>query len=439
MSASEDIRNLFGKFEGQTQQYQEVTRDDQAVEARSRWPLLSSVALNETDRVPDVADTSAHAPDFDALHGGDSSSGTWHARVASEGVAAARAATSSSTPNPAPSSLRGALFGARPAQPVQQGDASGAAAEPLRVAPAPASAPASAQVSSASSASSSVSSASSSGLSSYGSAEPTGPTSAFAPPRAPGPRPAPLPFLRDAAPAFHVHTGPAGRASAGSPSTSPSTSPLDVAPAVAAPVAPVAPVATVATVSPMTPTTPAPVAAAPLFAATPSVAAPSAVQSTAARVDSPPPVLRRGVPAASVTPFSTAPALSVQSPTPSEPPPSSLNDSAFPPVVTPETSKRRALHSRDFAPPVVPVNHYKPSAAPITGVEAELDYGALRAGRQPGAIPSGSILGKLFAPAVPTPAYEEAPPAHAGSRDLQSVFGRLAGGAGGGADRGEGA
>ena len=428
MSASEDIRNLFGKFEGQTQQYQEVTRDDQAVEARSRWPLLSSVALNETDRVPDVADTSTHAPDFDPLHGGDSSSGSWHARVASEGSTAARSAASSSTPNAASSSLRGALFGARSAQQVE---ASGAVAEPLRVAPAPASAPTPAP--SSSSPSSASSSGFSSGLSSYGSAEPTGPTSTFAPPRAPGPRPAPLPFLRDAAPAFQVHTGPAGRASAASASTLSSSSPIDVAPAAAAQAAPLAPVASV------TPMAAAPTGAAPIFPATPSASATPSAQSTAARVDSPPPVLRRSTPAASVTPFSTAPALSVQSAAPSEPAPSSVSDSAFPPVVTPETSKRRAFHSRDFAPPVVPVNHYKPSAAPITGVEAELDYGALKASGQPGAIPSGSILGKLFAPAAPAPAYEEAPPAHAGSRDLQSVFGRLAGGAGGGADRGEGA
>jgi hypothetical protein len=59
MSASEDIRNLFGKFEGQAQHYQEVSRENQAGEARTRWPLLSSIALDESDRVPDVGDHGA--------------------------------------------------------------------------------------------------------------------------------------------------------------------------------------------------------------------------------------------------------------------------------------------------------------------------------------------------------------------------------------------
>jgi hypothetical protein len=59
MSASEDIRNLFGKFEGQAQQYQEVSRENQAGEARTRWPLLLSIALDESDRVPDVSDRAA--------------------------------------------------------------------------------------------------------------------------------------------------------------------------------------------------------------------------------------------------------------------------------------------------------------------------------------------------------------------------------------------
>jgi hypothetical protein len=59
MSASEDIRNLFGKFEGQAQHYQEVSRENQAGEARTRWPLLLSIALDESDRVPDVGDPAA--------------------------------------------------------------------------------------------------------------------------------------------------------------------------------------------------------------------------------------------------------------------------------------------------------------------------------------------------------------------------------------------
>src|SRR5262245_954241 len=56
MNDSEDIRNLFGKFDGQAQQYQEVARDDQATEARSRWPLLSSLAVTDAERLPDVGE-----------------------------------------------------------------------------------------------------------------------------------------------------------------------------------------------------------------------------------------------------------------------------------------------------------------------------------------------------------------------------------------------
>lgn len=66
MSASEDIRNLFGKFDGQAQQYQEVSREDQAVQARTRWPLLSSIALDEPGRVPGVGEEGALARAGDA-------------------------------------------------------------------------------------------------------------------------------------------------------------------------------------------------------------------------------------------------------------------------------------------------------------------------------------------------------------------------------------
>ncbi|MEJ0004600.1 MAG: cellulose biosynthesis protein BcsP [Pararobbsia sp.] len=62
MSASEDIRNLFGKFDGHAQQYHEVSRDDQAVQARTRWPLLSSIVLGEPPAVPAVERVPSTAP-----------------------------------------------------------------------------------------------------------------------------------------------------------------------------------------------------------------------------------------------------------------------------------------------------------------------------------------------------------------------------------------
>src|SRR5471030_38355 len=61
MSVSEDISNLFGKFEGQARLYQEVSRENQAVQALTRWPLLSSIALDESARVPDVGEPVAPA------------------------------------------------------------------------------------------------------------------------------------------------------------------------------------------------------------------------------------------------------------------------------------------------------------------------------------------------------------------------------------------
>ena len=251
MSASEDVRNLFGKFEGKSQGYQEVARDDQTVEARSRWPLLSSLALEETDVVPGVDETPAH-----------------HGLVA----APVHQSSSSDAVNRQPS-LRGALFG----HPGSSAPSVASAIPPV-VSP----------------------------------AEPVAPVSAFSPPRAATPRPEPTPFVRGAGPAFRVHTGPA-------------------------------------------------------------------VTDTA-----------------------------------SEP-------VRYPPVVTPETSRRRSPLAGDFAPPVVPVNQFKPSSSPITGIEHEP--------AMPGPIPKGSILGRMFAPAIDEQASETRDSGYdsGGSRDLQSVFGRLSG------------
>lgn len=54
MSNSEDISNLFRKFGGQADSYQEIVRDDQAKESQARWPLLSAVRLNEGTAAPAV-------------------------------------------------------------------------------------------------------------------------------------------------------------------------------------------------------------------------------------------------------------------------------------------------------------------------------------------------------------------------------------------------
>lgn len=273
MSASEDIRNLFGKFDGQSQQYQEVTRDDQATESRARWPLLSSLALDETELVPDVSETVREHP----------ASTTSPATITSPTTM-----TSTST-----SSLDDAT---------------------------------------------------------------SIPASRFSPPRAPEPRPGPLPFLRGAAPAFRVRLGPAA----------------------------------------------------------PEAASPRTVD----RATEP-----TSAPRSAGAPNPNAAVVSAAHP--------------FPPVVTAQTSSRRALRAEDFPPPVVPVNQFKPSATPITGIEPEVDDPVLT---HSGSIPSGSILGKLFAPpATQAPAAEASTEPPSRSRDLRAVFGRLIGDTSRGGAKGGGA
>ena len=56
MSASEDITNLFRKFGGEPEQYQELSRDHAAQESRARWPLLASVHLAGNALAPSVKD-----------------------------------------------------------------------------------------------------------------------------------------------------------------------------------------------------------------------------------------------------------------------------------------------------------------------------------------------------------------------------------------------
>lgn len=56
MSSSEDVSNLFRKFGGQPEDYQELSRDFQAEESKARWPLLSSVRLAREAIAPSVSD-----------------------------------------------------------------------------------------------------------------------------------------------------------------------------------------------------------------------------------------------------------------------------------------------------------------------------------------------------------------------------------------------
>ncbi|MCY0387543.1 cellulose biosynthesis protein BcsP [Robbsia sp. Bb-Pol-6] len=56
MTTSEDVSNLFRKFGGQPEQYQELSRDAQAEESKARWPLLASLRLAEHAVAPSVRD-----------------------------------------------------------------------------------------------------------------------------------------------------------------------------------------------------------------------------------------------------------------------------------------------------------------------------------------------------------------------------------------------
>jgi hypothetical protein len=54
MSVSEDVANLFGKFGGQPEQYQEIGRDEDAKAARANWPLLASIQVGAGTIAPAV-------------------------------------------------------------------------------------------------------------------------------------------------------------------------------------------------------------------------------------------------------------------------------------------------------------------------------------------------------------------------------------------------
>jgi hypothetical protein len=55
MSVSDDIGNLFRKFGGNADAYQEVARDDEAQIARARWPLLATLDVEAHQSVPTVS------------------------------------------------------------------------------------------------------------------------------------------------------------------------------------------------------------------------------------------------------------------------------------------------------------------------------------------------------------------------------------------------
>ncbi|MGI4859277.1 MAG: cellulose biosynthesis protein BcsP [Janthinobacterium lividum] len=56
MTTSEDVSNLFRKFGGNAEQYQELSREGQAEESKARWPLLASLRLAEHAAAPSVRD-----------------------------------------------------------------------------------------------------------------------------------------------------------------------------------------------------------------------------------------------------------------------------------------------------------------------------------------------------------------------------------------------
>ncbi|MGI4982356.1 MAG: cellulose biosynthesis protein BcsP [Janthinobacterium lividum] len=56
MTTSEDVSNLFRKFGGKAEQYQELSREGQAEESKARWPLLVSLRLTEHAVAPSVRD-----------------------------------------------------------------------------------------------------------------------------------------------------------------------------------------------------------------------------------------------------------------------------------------------------------------------------------------------------------------------------------------------
>lgn len=70
MRASDDVSNLFARFGGQVDEYQDIVQQNQAAESKARWALLSAVRVERDARIaPPVqidAGTSAAAQDASA-------------------------------------------------------------------------------------------------------------------------------------------------------------------------------------------------------------------------------------------------------------------------------------------------------------------------------------------------------------------------------------
>lgn len=62
MSQDTDIHNLFRQFDGQPAKYKDITRDEQSLGARHRWPLLEAIKLHQSP-VPPARIVEAHAVD----------------------------------------------------------------------------------------------------------------------------------------------------------------------------------------------------------------------------------------------------------------------------------------------------------------------------------------------------------------------------------------
>ncbi|MBN9477452.1 MAG: hypothetical protein ABS43_03975 [Bordetella sp. SCN 67-23] len=54
MKESDDIANLFRHFGGQPDQYQEISRANEAHQSRERWPLLASIEADQAAQRPPV-------------------------------------------------------------------------------------------------------------------------------------------------------------------------------------------------------------------------------------------------------------------------------------------------------------------------------------------------------------------------------------------------
>lgn len=62
MNPSRDIEKLFDKFGGDAGNYQEIGRENEAIHARTRWPLLATLDLSQPS-IPNIAPRrDAHLP-----------------------------------------------------------------------------------------------------------------------------------------------------------------------------------------------------------------------------------------------------------------------------------------------------------------------------------------------------------------------------------------